>query len=141
MSSALGAVLGRSWGALGTLLGALEAFLGALGALLRRSWAVLGRSGALLGRSWALLGRFRSALGRLSELSGGFSECAERSCVDFVRFMVDLWLPKRLQQAPHEALKGSKKLPRGPKRLADASQDRLGSEIVEETLKNLTFDY
>ena len=47
---------------------------------------------------------------------------------------------KRLQEAPQEALKDSKKPPRGSKRLANASQERLGSEIVEETLKNLTLD-
>ena len=67
---ALGALLGRSWGALGALLGALGALLGALGALLGRSWGALG---ALLERSWALLGvpgRLRGDLGSILDPRG-----------------------------------------------------------------------
>ena len=46
---ALGAILGRSWGALGVLLAALGALLGALGALLAALGALLAALGALQG--------------------------------------------------------------------------------------------
>ena len=77
--NALGALLGRSWGALGTLLDAL-------GALLGRSWALLGRSwdalGALLGRSWG-------ALDSLFFASASENSSREAPKSDFGRFWFD----------------------------------------------------
>ena len=55
----LGAVLGRSWGALGFL----GRSWGGLGSLLDRSWAVLGRSWASLGPLFAALGPSAGGLG------------------------------------------------------------------------------
>jgi hypothetical protein len=66
----LGALWGRSWVALVVLLGALGSLLGALGSLLGRSWVALGSvlgsprcSWVTLGCSWVTLGLLLGTLG------------------------------------------------------------------------------
>ena len=68
--SALGALLGLSWGALGALLGALGALLGALGALLGALWVLLGRSWGGLGALLVAPGPSRGILDRFGGLWG-----------------------------------------------------------------------
>ena len=79
----LGAVLGRSWGALGFL----GRSWGGLGSLLDRSWAVLGRSWASLGPLFAALGPSAGGLGAswgdLGASWGGFGAAGGAKNVDF----------------------------------------------------------
>ena len=68
---ALGALLGRSWGALGALLDALGRSQSALGVLWGRSWSDLGAIMSTLGNPWTILDHPRVDF----ERSGIDSEC------------------------------------------------------------------